>query len=74
MQTLANFINGQFVAPTSGAYLDDINPATGETIARIPDSDASDVDAAVRAAKNAFPKWKTTPAESRFEPSGSTSR
>ena len=65
MQTLANFINGQFVAPTSGAYLDDINPATGEVVARIPDSDASDVDAAVRAAKSAFPKWKATPAETR---------
>ena len=32
---LANFIGGEFVAPASGAYIDDIGPATGEVIARI---------------------------------------
>ena len=34
---LANFIGGEFVAPASGAYLDDIEPATGNVIAQIPD-------------------------------------
>jgi aminomuconate-semialdehyde/2-hydroxymuconate-6-semialdehyde dehydrogenase len=54
---IANFINGEFVAPRSGAYFDDLNPATAEVIATIPDSDERDIDDAVRAAKAAFPAW-----------------
>ena len=54
---LANFIGGTFVPPRSGEYFDDINPATAEVIAQIPDSDERDVDDAVRAAKAAFPAW-----------------
>jgi malonate-semialdehyde dehydrogenase (acetylating)/methylmalonate-semialdehyde dehydrogenase len=37
------------------------NPASGEEIARVPLSSARDVDAAVRAAKSAFPTWRDTP-------------
>jgi aminomuconate-semialdehyde/2-hydroxymuconate-6-semialdehyde dehydrogenase len=62
---IANFINGEFVAPRSGAYFDDINPATGEVIAAIPDSDERDVDDAVRTAKAAFPSWSRTSAAER---------
>jgi len=62
---LANFIGGEFVPPKSGAYLDDIEPATGNVIAQIPDSDRADVDDAVAAAKRAFPSWSRTPAEQR---------
>src|SRR4051812_594000 len=64
LRRLANFINGQFVAPASGTYLDDINPSTEEKIAEIPDSDERDIDAAVRAGRAAFGKWsRTTTAE-----------
>jgi len=62
---LANFIGGAFVPPASRAYFDDIEPASGRVIAEIPDSDARDVDAAVRAAKGAFEAWSQTPAEQR---------
>jgi len=62
---LANFINGQFTAPLSGAYFNDIDPSTAQPIAEIPDSDAADIDAAVAAAKSAFPAWSRTPAEQR---------
>ena len=62
---LANFVNGAFVPPASGAYFDDIEPATARPIAEVPDSDRADVDAAVAAAKNAFPSWSRTPAEQR---------
>ncbi|MEO8380181.1 MAG: aldehyde dehydrogenase [Acidobacteriota bacterium] len=62
---LANFIDGAFVAPIGGAYFDDLNPATGQVIAQIPDSDRDDVDVAVKAAKRAFPAWSRTPAEQR---------
>ena len=63
MRAIANFIGGAFVA--TGATLDDVNPATEEVIARIPDSDAGDVDAAVEAARRAFPSWSRTPAAER---------
>jgi aminomuconate-semialdehyde/2-hydroxymuconate-6-semialdehyde dehydrogenase len=62
---IANFINGEFVPPRSGAYFDDVNPATAEVIASIPDSDERDVDDAVRAAKAAFSSWSRTPAADR---------
>jgi aminomuconate-semialdehyde/2-hydroxymuconate-6-semialdehyde dehydrogenase len=63
MLRLANFIDGAFVE--TAAYIDDIAPATGEVIAQIPDSDASDVDQAVQAAKRAFPEWSRMRAEDR---------
>src|SRR3954468_1803947 len=62
---IANFINGEFVPPRSGDYFDDVNPATAEVIAAIPDSNERDVDDAVRAAKAAFPAWSRTPANER---------
>jgi aminomuconate-semialdehyde/2-hydroxymuconate-6-semialdehyde dehydrogenase len=62
---LQNFIGGEFVAPAGGGYFDDINPATEEVIAAIPDSDAADVDRAVDAAQAAFPGWSRTPAADR---------
>jgi aminomuconate-semialdehyde/2-hydroxymuconate-6-semialdehyde dehydrogenase len=62
---LGNFIDGAFVAPASGAWFDDLAPATGEVIAEIPDSDRADVDAAARAAKRAFAGWSRTTADER---------
>ncbi|MFK7798234.1 MAG: aldehyde dehydrogenase [Aureispira sp.] len=54
---LQNYINGELVAPKSGQYLDNYEPATGKIYAQIPDSDAQDVEAAVQAAQAAFPAW-----------------
>jgi len=62
---LCNFINGTFVRPRNGQYFDDINPATEELLANVPDSDRADVDDAVAAAKSAFPSWSRTPASER---------
>ena len=62
---IANFINGEFVPPRSDAHFDDVNPATAEVTAAIPDSDERDVDDAVRAAKAAFPSWSRTTAAER---------
>ena len=62
---LRNFIDGQFSPPASVEYFDDIGPSNGEVIARVPDSDARDVDAAVRAASAAFPVWSRTPVAER---------
>lgn len=66
-QDIQNFIGGVFAAPRSGNYIDNINPATGELIGKIPDSNENDVADAVAAAKSAFPGWSVTPAETRFK-------
>jgi aminomuconate-semialdehyde/2-hydroxymuconate-6-semialdehyde dehydrogenase len=65
MRTIQNFIAGRHVAPAGGDYLDKIEPATGQVIARVADSDGRDVDAAVDAAVRAFPGWAGTPAAER---------
>jgi aminomuconate-semialdehyde/2-hydroxymuconate-6-semialdehyde dehydrogenase len=65
METIHHFINGRFVEPISGQYLDNFEPATGAVYSILPDGDARDVDAAVAAAEQAFPKWSATPAEQR---------
>lgn len=54
MIELANHIGGKARPAASGAVLDDVGPATGKVVATIPDSDATDVDAAVQAARAAF--------------------
>jgi aminomuconate-semialdehyde/2-hydroxymuconate-6-semialdehyde dehydrogenase len=66
-ERIANYIAGDLQAPINGKYLDNINPATGEVYSQIPDSDIKDIEEAVGAAKAAFPKWSTTPAEERFK-------
>ncbi len=64
---ISNYIGGSLRAPIHGKYFDNINPATGEVYSQTPDSDASDIEMAVGAAKAAFPNWSTTPAEERFK-------
>jgi gamma-glutamyl-gamma-aminobutyraldehyde dehydrogenase len=49
-----NFIDGKFVAAKKGKTFKTYNPATGEVLAEVTRSDASDVDAAVAAARKAF--------------------
>lgn len=64
---IKNYINGQLVDPVAGQHMDNINPATGQVYGTIPDSDAQDVDLAVRAAKDAFPAWSKMAAKQRSE-------
>jgi aminomuconate-semialdehyde/2-hydroxymuconate-6-semialdehyde dehydrogenase len=65
MKDLANLIDGHLQPAAGGRWLDVFEPATGVVFARCPDSDASDVDAAVAAATRAAPAWAATPAEQR---------
>ncbi|HMB55437.1 MAG TPA: gamma-aminobutyraldehyde dehydrogenase [Thermoanaerobaculia bacterium] len=58
---LRNFIGGEAVDPAEGGSEEVFDPATGEAIAEAPLSTAADVDAAVAAAKQAFPGWAATP-------------
>jgi aldehyde dehydrogenase (NAD+) len=59
------YINGQWVAPIGQGTSDVVNPATGEISARVAMGNAEDVDAAVAAAKEAFPTWSQTSAAER---------
>jgi aminomuconate-semialdehyde/2-hydroxymuconate-6-semialdehyde dehydrogenase len=65
MTKILNFIDGQFVEPAGGKYLDNIEPATGKPYSRVADSDARDVELAVAAAEKAFPDWSRKPAADR---------
>ncbi|CAN7531355.1 CoA-acylating methylmalonate-semialdehyde dehydrogenase [Paenibacillus sp. LjRoot56] len=65
MTDLQNFINGVWVDATSGEMSDVINPATGGVIARVPISNARDVEQAVFAAQDAFESWSRTPVPKR---------
>jgi aminomuconate-semialdehyde/2-hydroxymuconate-6-semialdehyde dehydrogenase len=67
MLKIENYIGGRLVAPVSGDFLDNYNPATGEVYSLIPDSDERDVEKAVEAARRAFPVWSKMPAEARHD-------
>ncbi|KAM4902578.1 2-aminomuconic semialdehyde dehydrogenase isoform 2-T2 [Sylvia borin] len=54
---LENFIGGRFVPCSS--YVDSYNPSTGDVYCRVPDSGKEEVEAAVKAAKDAFPTWSS---------------
>ena len=59
-----NYIGGEWVDSAGGETMEVLNPATGETIAEVPASNAEDADRAVQAAKAALPEWlETTPGE-----------
>src|SRR3984957_20415079 len=53
----AHFINGAWQAPATGEYFDTVDPSNGEKLASIPQGSSVDIDAAVRAARAAFPTW-----------------
>ncbi len=62
---ILNFVDGELVAPVSGRYFDNVDPAIGKAYANVPDSDKQDLDIAVAAAKEAFPAWRDTKPETR---------
>jgi aldehyde dehydrogenase (NAD+) len=53
-----HFINGTWQAPASGEYFDTVDPSNGEKLASVAQGSSADIDAAVRAARAAFPKWR----------------
>jgi len=59
MEFLKNFIDGEYLAPLSRQYMDNVNPATGAVYAQIPLSDVADLDLAIESAERAFPLWST---------------
>jgi malonate-semialdehyde dehydrogenase (acetylating) / methylmalonate-semialdehyde dehydrogenase len=59
--TLRNYIGGEWVESSATDFLELTNPATGESLGRVPLSGARDVDQAVAAAQAAFRKWREVP-------------
>ena len=59
------YIDGKWVDSTGEGSIEVINPANEETIGSVPVGSAADVEAAVAAAKAAFPGWSKTPVEDR---------
>ena len=67
-ETYKNFIGGRWVKPAGGELMENLNPAdTRDVVGRFPKSSTEDVEAAVSAAREAYPRWKATPAPRRAE-------
>lgn len=67
IKKLCPFINGQYVESKTEKYTDAYNPSTGEVIAKVPCCTKEEVEAAVQAAKAAFPGWAATPVLKRVQ-------
>ena len=65
VKTLDNYVGGAWAPAADREALDDIDPFTGEVAARVPLSEAPEVDAAVRAARAVQPAWREVPPQRR---------
>jgi malonate-semialdehyde dehydrogenase (acetylating)/methylmalonate-semialdehyde dehydrogenase len=61
IETVPLWVNGRKQAASSTRSGDVTNPATGEVVRRVPFCNDADIDAAVQAARAAFPGWRKTP-------------
>src|SRR5690349_22569963 len=64
---LRNYVGGDFVAPNGRTFLDVYDPSSGNVISKVPLSESAEVDAAVTAARAAFPAWAATPIKERVQ-------
>jgi acyl-CoA reductase-like NAD-dependent aldehyde dehydrogenase len=67
VRTYENYVNGQWVAASSGETFPVYDPSTEEVIAKVSAANKNDVDEAVRAAREAFDSgpWRHTTAQDR---------
>ncbi|MHA1720109.1 MAG: CoA-acylating methylmalonate-semialdehyde dehydrogenase [Promethearchaeota archaeon] len=68
MKTLKNYINGKWEESKTEDFFEIRNPALDEVIALVPKSTKEEVYRTIKAAKNAYPKWKNTPGIQRIQP------
>ena len=63
-QRYDNYIGGDWVAPVSGEYFDNMTPVTGEVFCQVARGNEADINKAIDAAEQAAPAWgSTSPAE-----------
>jgi malonate-semialdehyde dehydrogenase (acetylating)/methylmalonate-semialdehyde dehydrogenase len=63
-----HYIDGQWVESHAHDWAEILNPATGESLGKVPLSDAAEVTKAIDSAAAAFPAWRRTPPEDRIQP------
>lgn len=66
-KVLKPFINGAYVSSETEQYYDAYDPSTGEVIAKVPCCTQREVEAAIQAAKAAYPAWSATPVVKRVQ-------
>ncbi len=67
LQHLQNYINGQWRNSSANEFAAVINPATAESLGRVPAGSTTDAAEAIEAAAAAFPEWRRTPPEDRIQ-------
>jgi malonate-semialdehyde dehydrogenase (acetylating)/methylmalonate-semialdehyde dehydrogenase len=65
---IPHYIDGQWVESNAREWSEILNPATGESLGKVPISDAAEVTKAIDAAAAAYPAWRRTPPEDRIQP------
>ena len=65
--SIKNYIGGEFIAPNNTNTIDVVSPIDGTLLSKVPLSSTADLDAAVAAAKKAFPGWSKTPIKERVQ-------
>ncbi|CAO3457356.1 Malonate-semialdehyde dehydrogenase [inositol] (EC 1.2.1.18) [Azospirillum argentinense] len=65
MTLVPHLIGGTADAPADSRSADIVNPATGETVGRVPLASRATVESAIAAAEAAFPAWRATPPAKR---------
>jgi malonate-semialdehyde dehydrogenase (acetylating) / methylmalonate-semialdehyde dehydrogenase len=68
LNSLQNYIDGQWCVSQASEYLEVVNPATAEVLAQVPLSSAAEVAQAVESAAIAFQIWRRTPPTQRIQP------
>ena len=67
MDKIFNYIDGQLVPSKSDKWIENTEPATGQTYSLIPDSDHEDVELAFSSAEKAFKDWSQKPVQERAD-------
>jgi len=64
---LQNYVNGEWRSSSAPDYLDVVNPATNQVLAKVPMSSAAELDEAAQFAAEAFKSWRRVPPTDRVQ-------
>ncbi len=66
-EKLKNYIDGEWIESSGQEYLDVVDPASRQVLARVPAGSEEDVALAAEKAHKAWPAWRNTPATHRIQ-------